>query len=167
MAEGSKIFSKADAVPVENLGTVAALNWVTCVATLYHSFHGQQPYQFDLNYTHKVDTPEQAYIRERLLGGPGGVLEWPVGFDYLTGKVGSVIIQNLAGLQTMAVQPSDEERAIVAQTVLKVTVAGVVFLVRPGRFMLFELYDDTSVAITIQPVCPQYVHPVKIVGLPK
>lgn len=67
----------------------------------------------------------------------------------------------------MTVQPTDEERAIIASTVLKVTMGGLVFLVRPGRFMLFELYDETSVTIKIEPQDPQYPHPFRLIGLPR
>jgi hypothetical protein len=166
MSEGSPIFSKTDAVPVANVGAAPALNRVTCVATLYHVFNGQQPAQFDLHYGHQITEPEQAYVRERTLGA-AGPREHIVGLDYLAGKVGGIVIQNMAGPQTMSVQPTEDERAIIANTVLKVTMGGLVFLVRPGRFMLFELYDDTSVTIKIEPQDPQYPHPFRLIGLPR
>lgn len=161
-----KVITRESAVPVPSVPQskiIPTINRITCVASVYHTYNGQQPSQFDLNYSAGIADPEQAYIRERVLLG---ATDFPVTFDFLEGKVGTVIIQNVTGANPLAVQPTPEQAADIASCVLRVRVGELRFLVRPGRFMMFEL-DDVSQPIVVSPSNYDHQHHVKIIGLPK
>jgi hypothetical protein len=158
-------FTKADAVPVGAPGNeiLPAINRVLCVCSVYHTFNGQQPNQFDLNYSAPIREPEQAYIRERVVQGD---VTFPVTFDFLEGKCGTIIIHNTTGAGAFGVQPSLEQQQLIDGCVLRVTIGtGPVYLIRPGRFMTFEF--DVPAPIVIRPSNHTERHLVKIIGLPR